>query len=91
MQYTLVDAREMHRKYPETFDVPSELEILMLQVGDNVKLCFNEKERMWVKITEIVNIDHIIGTLDNDPVDVKEIKYGDRIEFSYRNIYSILH
>ena len=91
MGYTLEDAQEMHERYPETFEIPSELEILKLQVGDNVKLCFNNEERMWVEIIQIESKDCIIGALNNDPVRIDGIRYGSIIEFSHRNIYSILH
>lgn len=87
--YTLVDAIEMHRKHPKTFEVPTEKEIISLQVGDTVKLCFNGIERIWVTIIQIVDVDHMVGKVDNDPVLIWGLSYQDRVEFSYRNIYQI--
>lgn len=61
--YTLIDAVEMNRLYPETFFIPSDSDIATLKVGDCVKLFFvptpeaNERgvqftERMWVEIID---------------------------------------
>ncbi len=34
-----VDAQELHRLYPNTFDIPSENELEKLKLRDIVKIC----------------------------------------------------
>jgi len=100
MNYKLTDATEMAIKHPDTFEAPSFEEIQELEVGNFVKLCFenpDEKnrlgsERMRVKVTMILKentITKIHGDLDNDPV-VVDLKLGDKIIFEPRHIYSIM-
>lgn len=83
-----VDAKKMAIEHPLTFNVPSDKEISKIKLGTNCKLCFDGKERMWVKVTEIKGPKHFIGILNNDPIIV-ENKCGDIIEFEARHIYLI--
>lgn len=90
----LMNAKEQAEKHPKTFlRVPLE-EILKLEIGDHVKLCFwilceNDEaltgERMWVKITEIKGPNYI-GLLMNEPDVIDYIKYGDVVHFCMDNI-----
>ena len=95
MKYLLDDCVELNRKYPETFEIPTEEEKLNIESGDFVKLVFinpdkkagdgmPEAERMWVRVT----VDGV-GVLDNDPV-VVNLKCGDIIEFEDKHIASIM-
>ena len=48
---TLINGEEMHRKYPETFGLPSKSFRMFAPVGMLVKV-FANSERFWVKIAE---------------------------------------
>jgi uncharacterized protein YegJ (DUF2314 family) len=95
--YNFVNAQEMHKLHPKTFEVPSDEELNNIKIGDFVKICIYGKlepdfsdidnERFWVEVTEINN-DEIIGTVDNELVEV-DLKYGEKIKFKKENIYSI--
>lgn len=65
--YTLVDAQAMAEQNPISFTVPEDSQLDNLKIGDFAKLCFNEKERLWVFITEIDG-DKFKGTIDNEPM-----------------------
>lgn len=82
-----VDAQQMHKDNPETFDAPSPEELNNLKIDDIVKICYGNKERFWVKIIEITG-DDIKGEVDNDLIFVK-LKYKDIVSFDKKNIYSI--
>jgi hypothetical protein len=59
---------ESHRRYPDTFEIPSDEDKELLRPGDRAKLMWSVKgmpgERMWVTITER-DSDRLVGTLDN--------------------------
>lgn len=66
-----------------------------LQPGHFAKVIFIEKgipqrERMWVKIDKRGGGGKYSGILDNKPVIMKNVKLGDRIIFSTRNIIAIM-
>jgi hypothetical protein len=82
----LVNAAEMHRQYPDEFEVPSPDEIRALRKGDVVKVC-NDRERFWVLI-ESRNGDVFAGRVDSMLLFGK-VRYGDRIEFHADNLYDI--
>ena len=94
--YSIDDPRKIAREAPYTFFIPDEHRLSVLEVGDSVKLMFRpdppdreyETERMWVNIDQI-NGDEIVGTLDNDPFDMPQLKSGDQISFKRYNIISI--
>ena len=86
----LVNAQEMARNYPETFKVPNSNDLDKMKVGDSAKICINNKERLWVLITEI-NGAQLKGKLDNNPVILEDVAFGDLISFKKENIYSILN
>lgn len=93
MSYDLVDCREMAKKHPETFEVPSVDELTKIEVGDFVKLIFEEddktSERMWV---EVVSNDFpaFTGELNNDPFNISSISLGSFLEFESRHIASVI-
>ena len=49
MKIQFVDAREVHKKYPDTFQVPSHRELKSISEGDSVKLSC-AKERFWSRL-----------------------------------------
>lgn len=92
--YELENCVAMNRKHPDTFHIPSGIEIQALKVGDYVKLIFVPTdedlmtERMWVRITGRTIHGGFIGVLDNEPVSVP-IQCGDPVTFSHYHIASI--
>lgn len=78
-----------------TFDVPTSEELLKVFQGDWVKLIFtagHDSERMWVHVTRAGNMDHWIGTLDNDPATkniAMQISHGDEIHFHPYDVVAI--
>ena len=63
--------------------------------GQGAKMIFNDPndllhaDSMWVVITRVIDNDHFVGILDNYPFYVKNVKYGDRIEFKRSEIMSL--
>ena len=85
-----VDAQQMHKEHPDTFDVPSQDELDNLKIDDSVKVCANHAERFWVTITEI-NGEKITGLIDNDLLytNTHGLKFQDIITFFKCHIYDI--
>lgn len=87
--YALLDAKERNKKYPDTFHIPSNDDLSYLRSGDYAKLCFEEEgnapERMWVKVMSVSG-DNFQGMLDNEPIGLETIKYGDIVLFNSRHI-----
>lgn len=84
-----IDAQQMHKDHPETFEVPSKEELDAIKPGDNVKVCVNDQERFWVLVTE-VNGDKITGMVNNKLLGDYGFDYEDTIKVLKRNVYSIL-
>ena len=85
-----VDAQKMQEKYPKTFEAPTWDELSKLEVGDLVKVCYNDEERFWVIITEINHKNNKIkGRVDNALMGNFGFSYGDEIEFEKRHVYVI--
>jgi uncharacterized protein YegJ (DUF2314 family) len=75
------------KKSPKTFFIPSLEERKSLKRGDFALLIFNNRERMWVKVSKKAEGGYA-GTLSNDPV-VVDMNFGDPVEFKYRHIADI--
>ncbi|MFA5401726.1 MAG: DUF2314 domain-containing protein [Dehalococcoidia bacterium] len=64
-----------------------------IRIGDSIKKRFAEDgaapEHMWVIVTSIAG-DKLVGTLDNDPVGMTSIKYGDRVELDITEVEDIV-
>lgn len=87
----LINGVERKKKFPTTFEIPSDEEKRKIKKGMHVKLGFvieesggPSAERMWVKVTGKNK-----GTLSNDPVFVA-MSYGDEVEFSQDNVLQII-
>lgn len=87
LSYSLVDVRLRAKKFPYYFYVPSDDEIRLLGRGDFAKLIFNDKERMWVRITSVKG-NNFEGVLDNVSF-VVDLALGDKIKFQKKNIADI--
>lgn len=64
-----------------------------IEIGDWVKLAFidNKKvEWMWVKVEKVIDADHIEGTLDNDPISVRNVKLGDDVKVERSQIAELM-
>jgi len=100
IEYTFIGLRDadfLKRTYP-TFEMPPELVVENLKPGDLVQLSFlissniensPAAERMWVRVISVVE-DSYIGTLDNSPAYIQNLKIGDKITFEKRNIYKVI-
>lgn len=91
LNYFLVNAEEYNAKNPR-FEIPSKQDIYSLQKWDYVKVCFNNKERMWLQILRIeLPLKKIWGELANDPctLECAMLMRGDVIEIEFKNIYAI--
>ena len=96
-RYTVDDPRPIADQAPYTFYLPSENELLALAPGDLVKLIFQshppgaewDVERMWVTVT-LVSGDRFVGTLNNEPLDMPQIRHRSRIHFRRHNVIDII-
>ncbi len=88
-KYEFVDAQEMHKKNPKTFDAPSEDELNGIEVGDNVKVSCNN-ERFWIQVVSIDG-DKIEGAVNNDLIQEanEELTYGTVVTVEKKNVYDI--
>jgi len=84
----LVNAQEMAKAHPDTFSAPDKDELNHIKVGSSVKVCVNNKERLWVEVTSIDG-GQLKGKIDNCPVVINEVAFGDAISFRKENIYDI--
>ncbi len=82
-----IDAQQMKRIHPDTFDVPDQNDLRELKIGDSVKVCAF-RERFWAEITAIEGYK-ITARVDNILL-TNVIKYNETIEFESRHIYDIL-
>ena len=95
-KYRIDDPRPAAAEAPYTFYLPSENELLAVGPGDIVKIIFRsvpasdewDAERMWVIVTAAYG-DNLIGTLDNHPADMPQLKPGNVIRFQRRHIIDI--
>ncbi len=93
----LDDPRPIAAGAPYTFFLPQPDELAALGPGDEIKAIFREiaggreydAERMWVLIERIENGD-VIGTLDNEPKDMKLITLGDPVRIPLTHAISTL-
>jgi hypothetical protein len=68
----LMSGVERHRRWPDSFWIPSDEEKALITVGTEVKLMWEDRtgrgERMWVEVTSISPDGQLTGTLLNTPV-----------------------
>jgi hypothetical protein len=90
--WRLADAEATHAGCPATFWIPELIERQTLQAGDAAKLVFEGEpftERMWVVVQERAPGGRYVATLDNHPVSLKGLAFGDRIAFEARHVIDI--
>ena len=89
-----VNAVEMHKQHPDTFEVPSNKELSALKKGDFVKVCLQDDnrngERFWC---EVIYVDKakkkITAAVNNELVFYPEIELGLEVKFDFNNVYAI--
>jgi hypothetical protein len=82
----LVDAQQMAKEFPETFEAPSPSNLSQLQAGDIVKVCDNY-ERFWVQIVSRrgdIFLAHVGNVLLSGRLGI-----GDLIQFHACNVFDI--
>ena len=91
-KWTLLDAVEMNKKHPDTFEIPTGEERNGLELGDKVYLSFESKkygsERMWVQVSYIGDEEYE-GILQSFPMSFEILKHGDTIPFISQNVLNI--
>lgn len=98
--YHLIDCIDLNQKHPLTFNLPDDVQIAKLKVGDSVKVFFQysenyptpqgvdiNSERLWVDITKIEN-SQLSGTIANDPVN-PHLKFGNIVDFEAKHICNV--
>lgn len=63
---------------------------MQLKIGSSVKLNLNNIEKIWVEITEIKQ-NLILGKVDENPIKIENVKFGDIVEFNEQNIIEVLN
>jgi hypothetical protein len=72
------------------FYVPAETVRYGVCRGDFVKLIFDDKERMWVRVTEVEDEGWYQGVLRSYPVMVDGLRFDDTVRFHARHVADIL-
>ena len=97
IDFRLLDGEELHRSYPDTFDIPPHNLRHVLVPGDLVKLLFEivdppddapGAERMWVKVAQVIG-ERYVGTLANQPVAITSVALDSPIEFEPHHVIDI--
>ena len=93
--FTLDDGEELHKQFPDTFEIPEKDLRQNLKKGNIVKLVFlikdktnSQTERMWVIVDEVKENGYS-GTLNNDPYCTDKIKSGLKVNFEAKHVISI--
>lgn len=81
-----VNAQEMKKNHPDTFEAPTLIELENLKEKDFVKVACNN-ERFWTRILSIAD-NRITATVNNDLL-MEELSFGETISFNKENIFMI--
>lgn len=84
-----VDAQEMARLHPDTFEAPLLEELNTIKTGSMVKVCTGG-ERFWVAVVS-VDGQRITGEVNNNLICTQDhgLDCGNMITFEARHVYSI--
>lgn len=90
IKLNLLNAQQMNKEHPKTFEVPSDKELRKIKVGDIVKICDDDAgERFWVEIKAIeTNSGKLIGSIANNLIRSKA-NANDKVLFERENVLSI--
>jgi hypothetical protein len=83
----LIDAQQMAREHPDTFQAPSNDTLQDLRPGDLVKVA-QITERFWVQVVERRDSGVLLGKVDNHLL-TGDAACGDLIEFHECNVYEV--
>jgi hypothetical protein len=90
-RWRLADGDHRHREHPDTFWVPPAETKSLIEVGDWVKLAFDQTwpggfgERMWVRVTK-VGAKKLEGQLANEPIFIPRLSWHDTIKFERKHV-----
>jgi hypothetical protein len=91
-RWKLDSGEKLHAAHPDTFWLPEKDDRQGVPPGFLVKLIFMMRdgwgERMWVRV-EGRKREKYVGCLENSPVGIPALGWGDRITFSAANIIDI--
>jgi len=82
-----VDAQQMAKDNPDTFEAPSDEELAAIEIGWTVKVC-NGRERFWTEVVE-KGEGYLLVKVDNMLVYRRGYNLGDILKIEKRNIYEI--
>ena len=82
----LVDAQQMAKEFPDTFEAPSSADLDRLRADDIVKVS-TRGERFWVQIVSRRD-DIFLGRVGNALL-FGRVGFGDLIEFHASNVFDI--
>ena len=85
--HNFINAQEMAKRYPDTFEAPSLKELSEIKQNDFIKVCLND-ERFWVHVIE-VDEDEIRGKVDNNLFESQPFNMDDIIACKKEHVYSI--
>ena len=88
LPYRLIDVEERAKLYSATFAIPVRSLREGLWPGNLVKLDFDNRERMWVKISGQYATKNYFGILISSPLHLG-LRHGDPIEFGPEHIMEI--
>jgi len=96
-KYEIDDPRPIAAEAPYTFFLPTAEQLAAIQPHDEVKIIIRsvppspdwDAERMWVDIKRAEG-DLLVGTLDNFPSDIPQLKPGNELQFSRSAVIDIL-
>lgn len=86
----LVDAQDMARRFPDTFEVPSAEALAAVGPGRLVKVALASRgERFWVEVVARRGDGRLEGLVRNRLVSSRSLLFGDRIAFRESNVYQV--
>ena len=84
----LMDAQEVHRAHPETFDVPDSAKLANPKPGDTIKIGDGE-QRFWTRVVS-ADATHITATVDNATAR-EDRGYGQDQLVKYERRHAYIH
>jgi len=86
--HELVDVVERNKECRLTFHLPPEGARTSLCPGNLVKLIFDDRERMWVRVREVAGVKYR-GVLVSRPAVLRTIEQGDVVDFGPEHVADI--
>ena len=83
-----IDAVQKNKEHPDTFNIPSKVELDKMEEGFHIKVGHNG-ERFWAIVSSIEESGSIYATVDNDLVREQPFNLGDKILVERRHILDV--